>query len=243
MMAMLKPMANWARDHRSQASPDNPFISWQENISQQIITALNAWRDARDNVAEQMFFTTYGSPALQAALGIDPTGTRHLHRPTKDYWHQQLLQARIAELMARMTAGGLRAATIRALIYVGKARRAVDERGFAIVRRLRGDATLAPGTSLPEFKALVREQFYLLLIDQETALGAIQQMLPEDLETRRLALDAIQRVLTAVGPLDGEGQLRMARITNLFEAGNTLEASENVISLSPARPEAQSRAS
>jgi hypothetical protein len=96
---------------------------------------------------------------------------------------------------------------------------------------------------LPEFKALVREQFYLLLIDQETALGAIQQMLPEDLETRRLALDAIQRVLTAVGPLDGEGQLRMARITNLFETGNTLEASENVISLSPARPEAQSRAS
>ena len=37
MMAMLKPMASWVREHRSAAPPDNPFIGWQENISKQII--------------------------------------------------------------------------------------------------------------------------------------------------------------------------------------------------------------
>ena len=172
MMAMLKPMTAWVREHRSAAAPDNPFIGWQENMSKQIIAALDAWRDARDHFAEQTFFTVYGSPALQAALGIDPTSTQPLRRPAKDPWHQELLRTRIADLKARMSVGGLRAATVRALVYVGKHRGAVDERGFEIVRRLRREPNLAPSLSLAEFKALVREQFYLLLIDQDAALAS-----------------------------------------------------------------------
>jgi Protein of unknown function (DUF3141) len=243
VMATLKPMASWVREHRSAAHPDNPFISWQENMSQQIIAALDTWRDARDHFAEQTFFTTYGAPALQAAFGVDTTSTRPLRRPPKDPWHQELLRTRIAELKARMEVGGLRAAVVRALLYVGKAREVVDERGFGVVRRLRGDPNLAPSTSLAEFKALVREQFYLLLIDQDAALAAIPKMLPDDLETRRLALDAIKRVLTAFGPLDGEDQVRLARVTQLFDLGDAAVGVENVVPLSPARPEFQSKAS
>jgi hypothetical protein len=242
VMAMLKPMVSWVHEHRSPVSSGNPYISWQENISQQIIAALNAWRDARDHFAEQMFFTTYGSPALQAAFGINPT-TKVVRRPPKDPWHQELLRKQIAELKARMSAGGLRAATVRGLLYVGKARGAVDERGFEVVRRLRGDPNLAPSTSLAEFKALVREQFYLLLIDQDAALAAIPNMLPEGVETRRLALDAVKRVLTAFGPLDGEDQERLARITRLFDLADGAVGTENVVPLAPARVEVQSRVS
>ena len=233
-MVMLKPMAGWVREHRRAAPPDNPFVGWQENISQHIIAALNTWRDTRDHLAEQTFFTTYGSPALQAAFGLDPTSPRPLRRPAKDPWHRELLHNRIAELNARMSVGGLRAAAVRALLYVGKARGAVDERGFAVVRRLRGDPNLAPSASLPDFKALVREQFYLLLIDQDAALEAIPKMLPGDPQTRRQALDAVKRVLTAFGPLAGEDQERLERITKLFDPGNTavaLENVENVVSL------------
>jgi len=49
-------------------------------------------------------------------------------------------------------------------------RAAIDERGFELARRIRqahGDMPLA------ELKALVREQFNMLLIDQEAALKAI----------------------------------------------------------------------
>ena len=141
-----------------------------------------------------------------------------------------------------MSVGGLRAATVRALLYIGKARGAVDERSFAVVRRLRGDPNLAPSTSLAEFKALVREQFYLLLIDQEAALAAIPKMLPEDAATRRLALDAIKRVLTAFGPFQGEDQVRLAKITQLFDLGAAAVHVENVVPLSPTRPEFQSKA-
>ena len=79
------------------------------------------------------------------------------------------------------------------------ARGAVDERGFEAVRRIRkshGDMPLA------EFKALVREQFNMLLIDTEAALAAIPAMLPSDVETRRKAFELIKTALSARGEID-----------------------------------------
>jgi hypothetical protein len=242
MMGMLRPMTDWVREHRSPASPNNPFIVWQESMSKQVIAALDAWRDWRERFAEQAFFTIYGLPVLQAALGIDPASTLPLRRAAKDAWHQELLRTRIAELKARVSTGGLLAATVRAMVYAGKYRGAVDERGFEIVRRLRRDPNLTPSLSLAEFKALLREQFYLLLIDQEAALRAIPKMLPEDTATREQALDIVKRVLTACGPLDDEDQARLARITRLFGLTDAAGA-ENIVPLAPMRPEIQSKAS
>jgi hypothetical protein len=245
MMAMLKPMTNWAREHRSAAAADNPLLGWQENMSKQIVATLDAWRDARDRTAERTFFAIYGSPTLQSAVGIDPASTQSLRRPAKDPLHQELIDKQVAELKAHMPAGGVREATIRALLYVGRARGAVDERGFEIVRRIRRELPGSAVLPLPEFKALVREQFYMLLIDEDAALTAISKMLPEDSVTRRQALEAIKRVLTAGGPIEGEAQARLARVMQLFDLGDAAAGAENVVPLSPARTEseAQSKAS
>lgn len=139
-----------------------------------------------------------------------------------------------------MPIGDLNTAAVRALVYAGKDRGAVDARGFEIVRRLRREPSIARRLSLAEFKALVREQFYLLLIDQEAALAAIPKMLLDNAAARQQMLDVIKRVLTACGPLDGEDQARLARITRLFESG---DAAADVIALSPMKPEIQSKAS
>jgi hypothetical protein len=164
-----------------------------------------------------------------------------LRRPAKDPLHQELLHKQVAELKARMPAGGVREATIRALLYVGRARGAVDERGFEIVRRIRRELHGSAVLQLPEFKALVREQFYMLLIDEDAALTAISKMLPEDGTSRRQALEAIKRVLTAAGTIEGETQVRLARITRLFDPGDVPTGAENVVPLSPARTESETQ--
>lgn len=68
-----------------------------------------------------------------------------------------------------------------------------------------------------EFKELVREQFYILLIDQEAALAAIPSMLPSDAETREKAFDLISQVMNARGELSDEDKKRLAQIEQLFE--------------------------
>jgi pimeloyl-ACP methyl ester carboxylesterase len=214
LMAWIGRMAEWVKEHRRPAAKDNPFIAFQEIVSHQIVAMLDGWRDTRDTSAERTFFSLYGSPAIQAVAGIDRSPASTVQRAGKSRLHDELLQARIADLKSKMTAGGLRAATIRALLYIGMARGTVDERGFEMVRRIRRNHG---EISLSEFKALVREQFSILLVDEESALAALPEMMPPDTETRQTALGLVKQVLTARGEITGGAAERLQRIVRLFE--------------------------
>ncbi len=240
MMAPIATMAEQARKDRRPVAADNPFVAMQENASRQIVAALDAWRQASETFAERCFFMVYGSPTLQAAAGIDSAGTRPLRKAAKSPLHHELLQKRIAELKARIPVGGLREAIIRALLYVGMGRAAVDERGFEAVRRIRrayGDMPLSV------FKALVREQFYLLLIDTEAALAAIPSMLPSDADTRRKAYELIKQIMSARGEFSAEDKERMLRIARAFGVEEASPIVPNLTVVPSTRKEAQAKAS
>jgi hypothetical protein len=219
MMAPVAALAGRVRESRRPLTADNPFVAMQAAMSRQVVAALDAWRDMSEALAERTFLSIYGLPMLQAAFGVDSSAARPLRKAAKSPLHRELLQARIAELKSRMPAGGLRAAVIRGLLYAGMTRAAVDERGFEVLRRIRrahGDIPLSV------FKALVREQFNMLLLDTDAALAAIPSMLPPDAETRRKAFDLIRDVLRARGELSVEDNERMDAVARLFgvEAGS-----------------------
>jgi pimeloyl-ACP methyl ester carboxylesterase len=233
-MASIAALAGQVRDNRKGVASDNPFVAMQENFSNQIVTALDAWRQASETLSERMFLAIYGSSTLQAAVGIDPAATNRLRKATKNPLHRELLQKRIAELKSRIPVGGFRAAVIRSLLYAGMKRAAVDERGFELARHIReahGDIPIA------DFKALVREQFNILLIDQEAALAAIPSMLPPEMETREKGYDLIKQVLSARGELSAEDKKRISEVARLFglEAGGTRPQLREV----PKKPQAK----
>jgi hypothetical protein len=231
MMAPVAGMAEEVRENRQPSSADNPFIAMQEIASDQIVATLDAWREFSEAFAERTFLNVYGSPMLQAAVGIDPSGTRALQRAGKNPLHQELLQKRIAEHKSHIPVGGLREAVVRALLYAGMNRAAVDERGFEMVRRIRrahGDMQLS------EFKALVREQYLLLLIDSEAAIAAIPSMLPPDAETRREAFDLIKQVLSARGELSTTDRERLQRVSRQFGLEEGPPISRNLTVVPPA---------
>jgi hypothetical protein len=239
MMAPVASIAEQVRNNRRPVAAGNPFVAMQENMSRQIVAALDAWRQASETFAERCFFTVYGSPTLQAAAGIDPAGTRPLRKAGKSSLHHELLQKRIAELTAHIPVGGLREAIIRALLYVGTGRAAVDERGFEALRRIRrahGDMPLSA------FKALVREQFAILVLDTEAALAALPSMLPDNGEVRRKAFDLIKQVMSASGPLSDEDNKRMRRVAGAFGLDEAATTVPNLTVISSARQE-QAKAS
>jgi hypothetical protein len=239
-MAPIAAMAEEVCKNRRPVAPDNPFIAIQESASNQIVGALDGWRDFTEAVAERTFLTVYGSPALQAAVGIDPAATRPERRAAKNPLHRELLQKRIAELKARIPVGGLREASIRAVIYVGMGRNAVDERGFEMVRRMRPEHA---DVSLSQFKALVREQFLILLIDTEAALAAIPSMLPQDADTRRQTFGLIEQLMSALGELSQEDKKRMARVARAFGVEDDTRTAPNLTLVPAAQEELQAKAS
>ena len=217
MMAWVAAGAERVRKHRKPAGADNPFLAWQEKLSDSIVEGLDGWRVAMERLSEDTFRQVYGNPALQSALGVNPASDRPARKAAKDPLHVRLVQQRIADLRAAMSTGGLREASLRALLHVGMARGAVDERGFEVIRRLRAAGDRQGRLPLPAFKALVREQFLMLLVDEEAALAALPGLLPLDAEARRAALDMIRTILEGSGPIEDEVAARLARISAIFD--------------------------
>jgi pimeloyl-ACP methyl ester carboxylesterase len=240
LMAPVAAMAEVVRKNRRPVASENHFIAVQENVSKQMVAALDGWRDFTESLAERTFLTVYGSPALQAAVGIDPSDARPLRQPAKNRLYQELLQKRIAELKSHIAVGGLREAVIRALIYVGLGRGAVDERGFESLRRLRSRYEDIP---LSEFKALVREQFFILLVDTDAALAALPSMLPVDLDTRRKAFDLVKQIMTACGPLSSQDNERVQRIARAFGVDEPSSMVRNLMVIPSDPQEAHAKAS
>ncbi|WP_029349267.1 DUF3141 domain-containing protein [Bosea sp. 117] len=215
-LGWLDQAAAQVKRDRKPVTADNPFLRAQEQFSRQVVESLEGWRKAMEHQAELTFRTVYGSPALQAAVGVDPTSKRRPRSAAKSELHRELIRKRIAELREDVGSGGLLAAVIRALIYIGIARGSVDERGFGAIRRLRKAHEGARQITLADFKALVREQFFIMLIDQGAALQAIPDMLPADHETRAEAIAVLAEVLSARGPLTGEAAQRLEEVRGLF---------------------------
>jgi hypothetical protein len=239
LMAPLSAMAKQVRDTRAPAAASNPFVEMQEFASRQIIAGLDAWRDMRDAVAEWTFMTVYGSPFLQAAVGIDPADTRRRCQAGTSPLHRQLVDARIAELKAKIPQGGLREALVRTMLYVGMPRGGVDERGFEAIRRLRAadpDSKALPSPeltrlSLEDFKALVREQFFMLLIDQPAAVAAIPELLPKDIAARSAAFALLRQVLSAAGEITAESAARLREAAQWYGVDPARRATEKITTL------------
>ena len=100
----------------------------------------------------------------------------------------------------------------------------VDERAFNELLEIRAANS---GMKLEEFKRVVREQYFALLLDRDAAVAAIPAMLPEDPAVRAKVLDAIQRTVNASGKATGERAQRLAEVESICGAGVKLPAKRN----------------
>jgi hypothetical protein len=215
--AAMKAVAEAAdniRENRKGAAENNPFVGFQQTISDNIVNMLDKWRDTQEAFSEALFLGIYGSPAIQAAVGIKPDAEVS-PKPEMSPEHRNRLEARIAELKSHIGSGGLRECVIRGLLYVGMSRGLVDERSLEALRRARSNDS-GSRLTLAQFKTIVREQFFMLLLEPEASLAAIPKLLPKSEDERRRGLDAIRGVLSASGELSGEAARRFDRVTKLF---------------------------
>jgi pimeloyl-ACP methyl ester carboxylesterase len=223
--AWVATEAERIRGRRRPASPDNPLVTGQALVSQQIVEGLEVWRKTIERLSEDAFHAIYGTPALQAALGIDTSSPQRPRKAAKSRLHEALVERRIEALRAGMTHGGLAEALVRALLYVGMARNRVDERGFAAIARLRDAHPASRQMTLSDFKALVREQYLMLVVDEEEALRAILALMPEPVEARREAFAALRGVIEASGAAGEAATERLRRVAALFGLGPELVTS------------------
>jgi hypothetical protein len=215
-MRALRPVAEQVREHRQPTARENLLLQAQGEVSKQIEKMLESYGEMRDRACEELFHAIYGSPALQAMVGLKASDASPRRHPGTDAAYMAAVARRIADLRARIGDGGPREAAIRALLYIRLAEGAADERGLALLRRLRDEH--GGGMTLSAFKQLVREQFFMLLLDTEQALGAIPVMLAKDRDGAAQAADDLQRMTEVVGLKTAAAKARLAEIETMFAA-------------------------
>ena len=110
-------------------------------------------------------------------VGLKASEGSPRRRPGDDPVYSAVVAQRVQELTSAIAEGGPREAALRALLYVRQPEGSVDELGFNLLRRMRDEAG---GLTFAEFKELVREQFFMLLLDERRAVNAIPAMLAKD---------------------------------------------------------------
>jgi pimeloyl-ACP methyl ester carboxylesterase len=213
-MKSVESAAQWVRENRQPAKPDNPFLVWQELTSDWIVLNLNLFQSWRDMMMEQMFFGIYSQPWLQAMLGLRASDAPPRDKPGQAPEHLAFIERRIEELRAGMERGGPREAAIRALIYVRLPEKAADERVFQAILRTRDERD--SGMTLSQFKETVRDQFLMLLIDERQAVAAIPKLLEGHQDEAWQSWEKLRRITTASGSLTKEVEQRLAEMEKLF---------------------------
>jgi len=216
---LMRPVADWAgsvRGNRRTASPDNPFLAFERMASDMIASGLEMWGKARDAATEAFFFNTYGSPILQAMVGLRADKTSVSPRIGRDVAREAAAKQAAIHLEQRIDQGGLIEAAVRALIYVRLPEGKVDERGFAALKQISTELPAAKRVGLAGFKVIVKEQYLIPLLDSERAIVALSKLLPEDHRQCEEALALVRRVLAARGVLPEEGARRLKRVEAMF---------------------------
>src|SRR3546814_1411022 len=102
-----------------------------------------------------------------------------------------------------MDQGGVREAAMRMLLYVASAEGSIDERSFAMLRKMRADAD--SGLALQEFKDVARDQALMMRLDGAAALQAMPTLLAQaPADEIRDAFGTMRHVLEATGPRSAE---------------------------------------
>ncbi len=215
----MRPVENLAkaiREVRTPVSPDNPLLAMEKTMSSWINMTWETHRIVRDSIKEMMFMNTYGSPLLQAVLGMQQPQPSIEKFERKNQAFEKDSGRQLAEMEDRFEAGGLMEAEVRALVYVNHTEGVIDERGFAVMKKIREAQPIEARLPVSEIKDLLKEQVFLVRLDEERAIKAIPKMLPKDQQARKAALETLRSVLKARGALSDERQRRLARIEALF---------------------------
>jgi hypothetical protein len=209
-MRCVPPLAEAVSAARRPLAADNPFLGMQTFASTQITTALGSWQAARDKLQEQMFFGFYGSPIVQSLLGV---GRDSIARPVLEMSPETLAvsQARSDAYAAKLETGGFDEALTRAVLYVIAANRSLDQRCALALNVARQQFM---HLSLAEFKALVREQFFILQTEPERAIDMLARLVTE-VRGRTELLEQVRAIASAGDPLtatEGERFTRLSRV-------------------------------
>ena len=167
---------------------------------------------------EAFSLTMYGSPLLQAVVGLGSPVDETPRSVERDLVRETAAAELRLGLDSKFEQSGAEEVVLRALIYVRRPESAFDERGYRMMKNIRKSRESTERLSVERFREMLNEQLQLVVLDEERAIAALSKPLQSDDLESAAALDGLRQSARAAAALNSEGKRRLARVEKLFGA-------------------------
>ena len=213
--AALESLAATIRENRVVAAPDNPFRVAETQMADAIAQGWKTWGAWRDALQEQTFLWTYGSPLLQAMVGLKADPDAKEQQALRDVSREAVAKAAEEALARDMDRGSVMDAVLRAALYVLEPGSGVDERAYATLKLISAELPARLRIGHDAFKAALRKQVQILRLDRARAMETLPALLPETEDGRAKARQVLQELFETRERTEGEAR-RFAEMQALF---------------------------
>ncbi|PRC93173.1 DUF3141 domain-containing protein [Solimicrobium silvestre] len=222
MLKALKPLADMVRAQRKPIAADNPWLKAEQKTAEAIRNSWDSYRDKRDAGYEKLFKAIYESPLVASMSGYNQEeGTRHRSNDEQD----EKMRQRRAEHECWFEQGSVETGFLRLLIFVASGNGVIDERPFNGIRRLMLEIGLDKTVSLQQLKATIKQQTFLVRMDEQRALSGLTVLLPKPAERHR-ALKLARELLELSGPISAEKEGRLQRVAHVLDLDSDVAVSK-----------------
>jgi len=215
-MRLIAGAAEGVRSRFEPVSPDSPLSRLEKAASAWISTSLVDAGNQRDRFVEQLFLLVYGSPLLQALVGLDAEQMAQDSAIEREARRDELARARERDLERMFDEGGNTEAILRSVAFVRLAEKSLDERSFSVLQEVYNGQPTARRLPPSKLKEILRDQHALLRLDEGRALATLPKLLPKASSERASLLQLVRSLVLASGPLSADGKRRLARIEKIF---------------------------
>ena len=209
-MHPFKYLAPLVKKHRRPASPDNPWVQLEKNVSGMITDGLNLYRDLRDLNQEFWFNTVYGNPLTLSFFKDKENGRDEIAEDTAE----EALTCRL-EWLDQAEDGGFAEGVVRIMVAVAHADVILNRKVLAAYRQITAADDRLGRLTIEEFKHLIRQQSCILHADRDKALAALKKLIPAPRD-REKALDIARQVAMADAVLIDEEKELLHRIQDIL---------------------------
>lgn len=202
-MTVIADVAGRVRNERRPAPPDNPFVQAEKQCVAWMVDMLDHFRDTRDSAMETLFYAAY-APIRQTMRAEEEAllAQRRQRLETRSRearaWIEQSVRPRMVE-------GGTAEATLRILLWVARRRPSIDAQNFRLAEAALVHSPIFRSYGSQQMRDALRQQFFLLMIDEAAAMAALPRMVA-DADERKSMLDLIDKITADIGGITAEQQ-------------------------------------
>ena len=218
----LRWAADLVRSNRRPVAQDNALLAVEKTVSDQIEQSLDAYRKFRDDLTEQLFFSIYRSPLVEALAGMRAPHADAVKPRARNQHLEVLLQSKLEDIRAAADKGGVPEAILRILLACTQIGGGVNADAAVLAAEARRQHHVLKTLSHEEIKQIVRRQALLVRLDPELALASLPKLLPTA-KSRDDAMDFVRDLCDRLDEVRPEVMSMLKRVERLLGQAPRME--------------------